>query len=115
MSFRHQDSKSFLAQINREVGLHFEDMTCDIDLFDIAVAEYNGVILQLIFPDHANGYHHFNFMRTDITKAETTIFFPNESGSLNLTLEEAVLLINQYIADENKRFQAPRKQRGIRG
>lgn len=60
MSFRTELAKISLGQINLQTLVEFEEMTCEIDLFETAVAEYNGVILQLLFPNPSAGYPNFN-------------------------------------------------------
>lgn len=61
MSFRTQLAKIALVQINLQTLLEFEEMTQEIDLFDTAVAEYDGVILQLFFLIRQRVIRNFNF------------------------------------------------------
>lgn len=51
MSFRTELAEIALQQINLQTLVLFEEMTEEIDLFETAVAEYDGVILQLLFPN----------------------------------------------------------------
>lgn len=96
---RTELAKLALIQLNKQTEVEFEDMTTDIDFFETAVAEYDGVILQLFFPNPAAGYPKFQLLRTDITAAETTVYFKkNEAGESDLSFQEVVSLVNSYIA-----------------
>lgn len=97
MSFRTQLAKIALLQINLQTLVEFEEMTQEIDLFDTAVAEYDGVILQLFFPNPAAGYPKFQLLKTDIDLAEPTSYFVNGAGETDLTLQEVIALVNIYI------------------
>lgn len=97
MSFRTELAKIALAQINFLTLVQFEEMTSDIDLFDTAVAEYDGAILQLLFPNPAAGYPKFQLLKTDVGLPEPTCYFENGLGETDLTLQEVILLLNVYV------------------
>ena len=97
MSFRTELAKIALTQINMQTRMHFEEMTGEIDLFETAVAEYDGVILQLLFPNPAAGYPKFQLLKTDIGLADPTNYFKNGVGESDLTVQEVIALVNVYI------------------
>jgi len=105
MSFRFENSRSFIEQINREVDLHFEEMTCDIDLFDTAVGEYDGIILQLLFPNPEAGCPKFQLLKTDIALPESTSYFKDGAGQTDLTVQEVISLINSYIKEAEMAYK----------
>jgi hypothetical protein len=97
MSFRTEQAKIALAQINFLTLVQFEEMTGDIDLFDTAVVEYDGIILQLLFPNPTAGYPKFQLLKTDVGLPELTTYFENGMGETDLTIQEVILLVNVYI------------------
>ncbi|WEK20455.1 MAG: hypothetical protein P0Y49_04800 [Candidatus Pedobacter colombiensis] len=105
MSFRTELAKIALPQINSQTLVLFEEMTEEIDLFDTAVAEYDGVILQLLFPNPAAGYPKFQLLKTDIDLSEPTSYFNNESGETDLTVGEVILLVNVYIQASEEAYK----------
>lgn len=111
MSFRTELAKIALTQINMQTRVHFEEMTGEIDLFETAVAEYDGVILQLLFPNSAAGYPKFQLLKTDIGLADPTSYFKNGAGESDLTVQEVIALVNVYIqgAEEacKRKMRAP--------
>lgn len=111
MSFKNQKSHDLLREINKQTAVTFEDLTCEIDPCDTAVAEYDGVILQLIFPDPENGSSTFNLLLTDITKAETTVYFKNSSASQELSIGEVIELVNTYIKEAESALLKRKNQR----
>lgn len=104
MSFRTELAKIALQQINLQTLVQFEEMTEEIDLFETAVAEYDGVILQLLFPNPAAGYPKFQLLKTDIGLSEPTSYFANRAGETDLTGEEVIHLINIYIKEAETAF-----------
>lgn len=82
MSFRTELAKIALTQINLQTLVQFEEMTEEIDLFETAVAEYDGIILQLLFPNPVAGYPKFQLLKTDIGLPEPTSYFKNGAGKL---------------------------------
>jgi hypothetical protein len=98
-------AKIALEEINKQTAVYFEDLTTEIDLFDIAVAEYDGVIIQLLFPNPAAGYPKFQLLKTDICQADPTTYFTNRSGESDLTIQEVIELINSYIKGEEEKFK----------
>lgn len=97
MSFRTESAKIALQQINFQTLVRFEEMTEEFDLFDTAVAEYDGVILQLLFPNPEAGFPKFQLLKMDIGLAEPTTYFENGIGETDLTVQEVILLVNVYI------------------
>lgn len=63
MNFRTEVAKISLQHTNVLALVDFEEMTQDIDLFETAVAEYDGVILQLLFPNPAAGHPKFQMLK----------------------------------------------------
>lgn len=104
MSFRTELAKIALHQINLQTLVQFEEMTEEIDLFETAVAEYDGVILQLLFPNPAAGYPKFQLLKTDIGFPEPTSYFKNGAGETDLTVEEVINLVNVYIKGAETAF-----------
>lgn len=86
-----------LIELNKQTMVRFEDLTTEIDLFETAVAEYDGVILQLLFPNPSAGYPKFQLLKNDITAGEVTVYFKNKAGESDLTFAEVVILVNSYI------------------
>ena len=105
MSFRTELAKIALTQINLQTLVQFEEMTEEIDLFETAVAEYDGIILQLLFPNPAAGYPKFQLLKTDICLPETTSYFKNGAGKTDLTVQEVIALVNVYVQDAEKYYQ----------
>lgn len=97
MAFRTQEAETAFWHINRNTLVEFQELTSDIDLFETAVAEYDGVILQLLLPNPVAGYPKFQLLKTNITLAEPTSYFRNENGSSDLTVQEVIDLVNDYI------------------
>jgi hypothetical protein len=114
MSFRTELAKIALAQINFQVRVQFEEMTLDIDLFDTAVAEYDGVILQLLFPNPAAGYPKFQLLKTDIGLAEPTSYFENGAGETDLTVQEVIILVNVYVHAVDEAYKRKKKPPGLK-
>jgi hypothetical protein len=109
MSFRTELAKIALQHINVLTSVKFEEMTNEIDLFDTAVAEHDGVILQVFFPNPAAGYPKFQLLKTDITLPEPTSYFQNEAGETDLTAQEVVFLVNSYIQNAGDAYNLKRK------
>lgn len=105
MSFRTELAKIALTQINLQTLVQFEEMTEEIDLFETAVAEYDRVILQLLFPNPAAGYPKFQLLKTDIGLPEPTIHFTNEAGKTDLNVHEVIALVNIYIQDAEEAYK----------
>ncbi|WP_316818443.1 hypothetical protein [Pedobacter nyackensis] len=114
MSFRTELAKLALAQINFQVMVQFEEMTSDIDLFDTAVAEYDGVILQLLFPNPAAGYPKFQLLKTDIGLSEPTSYFENGAGETDLTIQEVIILVNVYVQAVQQTYKGKNKPPGLK-
>lgn len=112
MSFRTELARIALRQINMQTLVQFEEMTQEIDLFDTAVAEYNGVILQLFFPNPAAGYPKFQLLKTDIALPEPTCYFESGTGETDLTVQEVILLLNNYIQEAEMAYTRKRKPSG---
>lgn len=112
MSFRTELAKLALGQINFQVRVQFEEMTSDIDLFDTAVAEYDGVILQLLFPNPAAGYPKFQLLKTDIGLSEPTSYFENGAGETDLTIQEVIILVNVYVQAVQQTYKGKNKPPG---
>lgn len=104
MSFRTELAIIALAQMNLKTLVQFEEMTEEIDLFDTAVAEYNGVVLQLLFPNPAAGHPKFQLLKTDTGLPEPTTFFKNSEGVTDLTVHEVIELVNAYIQEVNRLY-----------
>lgn len=113
MSFRTEQAKIALAQINFLTLVHFEEMTSEIDLFDTAVAEYDGVIVQLLFPNPTAGFPKFQLLKTDIGLPEPTCYFENGAGETDLTIQEVILLVNVYIQAVEEAYKRKWKPRGL--
>lgn len=109
MGFRTELAKIALQHINVLTLVSFEEMTHEIDLFETAVAEYDGVILQLFFPNPAAGYPKFQLLKTDIALPEPTSYFINEAGETDLIVQELVLLVNRYIQESKRAYDIKRK------
>ena len=109
MSFRTELAKIALQHINVLTLVSFEEMTDEIDLFETAVAEYDGVIVQLLFPNPTAGYPKFQLLKTDISLAEPTSYFQNEAGETDLTAQEVVLLVNHYIQESERTYNLKKK------
>lgn len=105
MSFKTELAKIALVQINLQTLVEFEEMTQEIDLFDTAVAEYDGVILQLFFPNPVAGYPKFQLLKTDIDLAEPTSYFVNGAGETDLTVQEVIALVNVYIQGAEEAYK----------
>ncbi|MEJ2901630.1 hypothetical protein WAE58_04315 [Pedobacter panaciterrae] len=112
MSFRTELAKIALRHINVLTLVSFEEMTDEIDLFETAVAEYDGVILQLLFPNPAAGYPKFQLLKTDISLAEPTSYFQNEVGETDLTAQEVILLVNRYVQESERLYNLDRRPHG---
>lgn len=97
MSFRTELAKIALMQINLQTLVQFEEMTEEIDLFETAVAKYDGVIIQLLFPNPAAGYPEFQLLKTDIGLPDPTSYFKNAEGQTDLTVQEVIAMVNVYI------------------
>lgn len=113
MSFRTEQAKIALGQINFLVSIQFEEMTDDIDLFDTAVAEFDGVILQLLFPNPEAGYPKFQLLKTDVGLPEPTCYFENGAGETDLTLQEVILLVNVYVQAVEEAYKRKWKPPGL--
>jgi hypothetical protein len=107
---RTELAKIALGEINKQTFVRFEDMTIEIDLFDTAVTEYDGVIIQLMFPNPAAGYPKFQLLKTDITLADQTSYFKNKIGKSDLTIQEVIELVNNYIQTAKAEFQRKRER-----
>ncbi|MBE9599986.1 hypothetical protein [Pedobacter sp. MC2016-24] len=105
MSFRTELAKIALTQINLQTLVQFEEMTEEIDLFETAVAEYDGVIIQLLFPNPTAGYPKFQLLKTDIGLPDPTTYFTNGEGETDLTVQEVIALVNVYIQDSEEYYQ----------
>jgi hypothetical protein len=108
MAFKLIASRMALETINSKTLVKFEDMTSNYDFYDIAVAEYLGVIIQIVFPDQEDGFTKFNLITNDITNAEPTSYFNNFKGSIELTIEEVISIINQYTLEQDEVFEKRR-------
>lgn len=109
MSFRTELARIALQHINVLTLVSFEEMTGEVDLFETAVAEYDGVILQLLFPNPVAGYPKFQLLKTDITLPEPTSYFINDAGNSDLTVQEVILLVNRYIQESERAFNLKKK------
>ena len=109
MSFRTELAKIALTQINLQTLAQFEEMTEEIDLFETAVAEYDGVIIQLLFPNPKAGYPKFQLLKTDIGLPDPTTYFQNEEGETDLAVQEVIALVNGYIKDTDEYYQQKMK------
>lgn len=112
MSFRTELARIALQQINMQTLVQLEEMTQEIDLFDTAVAEYDGVILQLLFPNPGAGYPKFQLLKTDIALPEPTCYFRNGAGDTDLSAQEVILLLNNYIQEAEMAYMRKRKPPG---
>lgn len=104
MSFRTELAKIALAQMNLKTLVLFEEMTEEIDLFETAVAEYQGVILQLLFPNPVAGYPKFQLLKSDIALPDPTTYFKNSEGDTDLTVYEVIEVVNAYIEEVNRMY-----------
>lgn len=102
---RTEIAKIALLEINRQTVLHFQDVTSDIDLFETAVTEYDGVIIQLLFPNPTAGYRKYQLLKTDIRLAEPTSYFTGKNGKSDLTIQEVIELTNRYVSEQEARFK----------
>ena len=114
MGFRTELAKIALAQINFQVVVQFEEMTSEIDLFETAVAEYDEVILQLLFPNPAAGYPKFQLLKTDIGLPHQTCYFENGEGETDLTIQEVIILVNVYIQSVEEAYKRKWKPPGFK-
>lgn len=97
MGFKTELARIALKEINKLTKIHFEDFTTDYDLSDTAAAEYDGVILQIYFPNPVAGWPKFQMVKTDINTTEVTTCFVNDDGDTELTCQEVISLINRYV------------------
>lgn len=97
MSFKTELARIALKEINKLTKVCFEDFTTDYDLSDTASAEYDGVILQIYFPNPGAGWLKFQMVKTDINAAEVTTCFVNDYGNTELTCQEVISLVNRYV------------------
>lgn len=84
-------SKMILDKLNGGCMVPFEDTSCDYDTCDCACGEYDGVIIQVCFPNPLLNIKYFHLYTTSILLAEPTVQFKNQVGSSDLTLEEVLI------------------------
>lgn len=104
MGFRTELAKIALKEVNKLTKVCFEDFTTDYDLSDTAAAEYDGVILQIYFPNPAAGWPKFQMVKTDSAANEVTTNFRNKDGGTDLNFQEVIDLVNSYVSQEEKAF-----------